>query len=122
MVGITFKHSPVSAFCSFKLLLLLIDVPDLKPDVFFRQWSRRVGNNVFEAIQTLVELLLLFINYAKTEVDFIGLLERGLHTHHLREGFFGVFQRPVTIVKNAYSIPQLGFLGIRQMVEGLLIG
>lgn len=34
-------------------------------------------------VQTLVELLLLFVDYAKTEVDLVGLLEVWLHTHDL---------------------------------------
>jgi hypothetical protein len=54
--------------------------------------------------------LLLLVNYTQTEVDLIGLFEIWLHSHHLGEGFFGMFQRPVAIVKDADAIPQFRFL------------
>ena len=56
-------------------------------------------------IQTLVELLLLLINYAKAEVNLVGLLERRFHTHDLGKGLFGMLQRPVAIVEDSNTIP-----------------
>ena len=61
-------------------------------------------------VQTLVELLLLFVYYAETEVDLVCLLEVGLHTHDLRERLLGMFERPIAVVQDAYAIPELGFL------------
>jgi hypothetical protein len=44
-------------------------------------------NTVYEPVntyvQTLVEFLLLLVNYAKTEVDLVGLLKVRLHAHDL---------------------------------------
>jgi hypothetical protein len=61
-------------------------------------------------LQTLIELLLLLVDYAQSEVDLIGLLEIRRHSHDLREGFFGVVKRTITIIKDADPVPQLGFL------------
>lgn len=43
-------------------------------------------------LKTLLEFLLLFVNYAQSEVDLIGLLKVRLHSHYLRKGFFGVLE------------------------------
>ena len=50
MIGVTLKHATVCALGGFKLLLLLVDVTDLEPNVFFGERARRVGNNVLEAL------------------------------------------------------------------------
>ena len=92
-----------------------MDVADLKPYVLFCQWPRRIRHNVFEALgsrlavivagktdesylQALVVLLLLFIDYPKTEIYLIRLLKVGLHTHHLGEGFLGMLKRSIAII------------------------
>jgi hypothetical protein len=89
-------------------------------------------------IQTLVELLLLFVNYAEAEINLVGLFEVRLHAHDLREGLFGMLERTITIVENTNAIPKFGllrsiskswtrqmfsrtYLWIRQMVQGLLV-
>ena len=41
-------------------------------------------------IQTGIVLLLLLVDYAKAEVDLVGLLKVWRHSHNLREGLFGV--------------------------------
>ena len=64
-------------------------------------------NSYFER---LAILLLLLIDYAKPEVYFVGLVEVRLHLHDLGEGLFGVVQRAVAVIQNAYAIPQSGFL------------
>lgn len=61
-------------------------------------------------IQALVELLLLFINYAKAEVYFVGFFKTGLHPHNLRKGFFGMLKGAIAIVKDSNAIPKLGLL------------
>lgn len=43
-------------------------------------------------LETLLELLLLFVDYAETEVDLIGFLKVWLHTHDLRKCFFGMLK------------------------------
>ena len=65
-------------------------------------------------LKTLLVLLLLFVDYAKPEVDLVGLLKVRRHLHHLREGLLGVFQRSVAIIQNAYSIPKLRFLSCNE--------
>ena len=49
-------------------------------------------------IQTLIELLLLFVYYAETKVDLIRLFKGWLHSHDLREGLFGMLERSVPVV------------------------
>lgn len=61
-------------------------------------------------IQTLVELLLLLIDYAEAEVDLVGLLKVGLHAHDLRKGLFGVLKRAISIIQDSNAIPELWFL------------
>jgi len=112
MVRVTFEYPTVSTFGGFEFFLLFVHVTDLKPDVLFRQRTRRVGYDVFEAVQALVELLLLLVDYAKAEVDFVGFFEARLHAHDLREGFFGVLKRPIAVVEDTNAVPELWFLGI----------
>jgi hypothetical protein len=58
--------------------------------------SRQREANTY--VQALVELLLLFINYAQTEINFVGLLEVWLHAHDLRKRLLGVFERSIAII------------------------
>lgn len=67
-------------------------------------------------LQTLVELLLLLIDYTQAEVDFIGLLEVGRHSHDLGESFFCVVEGPVTVVEDTNSIPQFRLLQTRSLL------
>jgi hypothetical protein len=110
MIGVALKHATVCALGGFELLLLLVDVTDLEPNILFGKRTGRIGNNVLEAIQTLVELLLLLVYYAEAEVDLVCLLEVGLHSHDLRESLFGVLQRAIAIVQDANAVPQLRLL------------
>lgn len=83
---------------------------DLKPDVFLGQWSRRIGDNVLEALEALVILLLLLVDYTQAKVDFICLVEIGLHLHDLRESLLGMLEGAIAIVEDANAIPEFGFL------------
>lgn len=83
---------------------------NLKVDVLLGQWARRVVHNVLEALQTLAEFLLLFVNNAEAEVNFVGLFKVGSHAHDLRESLFGMVERAIAIVENTDSIPKFGFL------------
>lgn len=88
-----------------------MNMTDLKVDVFFGQRTGRVVDNVLEAFQALVELLLLLVYYSETEVDFIGLFKVRRHAHDLRESLFGVVERSITIIQDTNAVPQFGFLG-----------
>lgn len=111
-----------------------MNVSNLEQDILFAEGRRRRRHDVFEALkrglaravdnndgaknrfafaylETLLISLLLFVDYAEAEVDFVGLLEMGLHRHNLRKGFLGMFEGAVPVVKDADAIPQLGFLG-----------
>lgn len=61
-------------------------------------------------LKTLLEFLLLLVDYSKAKVDFVGLFKVGFHAHNLRKGFFCMFKRTVAVVENTYAVPQLGFL------------
>lgn len=76
----------------------------------------------FTHFETLLKLLLLLVNDTESEVDLVCLLEVGLHAHDLREGFLGVLQRAVAIVQDTNAIPKLRLFGVRQVVQGLLVG
>lgn len=114
---------------------------DLEVYVLLGQGPWRIIHDVFEALQTLIELLLLLVDDAQPEVDFVGFFKVGRHAHDLRKGLFGVIQRSVTIVENPDSIPQPRLLygesvhackswrvvpntnlGVPEMVQGLLVG
>lgn len=61
-------------------------------------------------IQALIELLLLLVDYAETEINLVCFLKTWLHGHDLGEGFFGVLKGSVPIVEYADPVPQLWFL------------
>lgn len=61
-------------------------------------------------LKTLCIFGLLLVNYTKTEVDLIGLVEVRRHAHHLRESFFCMVQRAISIVEDADAIPQFRLL------------
>lgn len=108
--------------------LLFVDVSNLEPDILFAQRSGRVIDNVFEALrvlsecaasntatagtnlQALLELLLLLVDYAETEVNLVGLFKSWVHAHDLGEGFFGVLEGSVAVVKDSDAVPKLGLL------------
>jgi hypothetical protein len=67
-------------------------------------------------VQTLIELLLLFVNYTETEVYFIRLLEVGFHAHDLRKRLLSVLERAIAVIEDTYAVPKLGFLDIISFV------
>ena len=108
-----------------------MNMPNLEPDVFFCQRSRWHGNNISKTLEkvsisvvgcpsfvvgylkTLLVLLLLFVDYAETKVNLVGLLKIRLHPHDLRKGLFRMLQRPITIIQDSDTVPKLWFLIIR---------
>lgn len=97
------------------VFLLLVNMTNLEVDVFLSQWTWRVIDDVFKALQALIELLLLFVYYSKAEVNFIGLFKVWGHAHDLRKGLLGMVKRPIAIIENANAVPQLGLLWNRTM-------
>jgi len=65
---------------------------------------------VLTYVQTLVELLLLLIDYTEAEVDLVCLFEGRLHAHDLREGLFRMLQGSIAVVEYANAIPKFGLL------------
>lgn len=139
VIRIAIEHAHVRAFGGVVIFLLLVDVTDLKPDVFLAERARRVCNDVLEALQARLKLLLLLVYYAESEIDLVGLFKVGFHSHDLGESFFCVFKATVAIIEDTYAVPELGFLeavsmcrsefdnpnaylGSRKMVKSLLIG
>jgi len=122
VVGVPIEHTPVGGLGRLKVFLLLVNVTNLEPDVFLGERTRRVVDDVFEALQTLAELLLLFVDDSETEINLVGLFKFGSHAHDLRESFLGMVEGAIAIIQDADAVPQLRFLGVAQVIEGLLIG
>lgn len=61
-------------------------------------------------LQTLLVLLLLLVNYSKSEVYLVCLFEVRFHSHHLRECFFGMLEGAIAVVENADSVPKFWLL------------
>ena len=80
-----------------------------------------VWNIASAHLKTLGKLLLLLVDDAQPEVNFVGFLKVGLHSHDLGEGLLGMLERPIAIVENTDAVPQLGLLGVRKVVESLLV-
>lgn len=110
VIRIALEHTHVCAFGSVVIFLLLVDVTDLEPNVFLAERSRRVINDVLEAFQARLKLLLLLVYYAESEIDLVGLFKSWFHAHDLGEGFFGVLETAVTVIENTYAVPELWFL------------
>ena len=49
-------------------------------------------------LKTLLILLLLLVNYAQAKINLIGFFKVGLHSHDLRKGLLGVFERSISII------------------------
>ena len=83
------------------ILLLFVDVANLKPNILFGKWSRRNLYNISKTLvqvsrilsrkilkiktyfQALLVFLLLFVDYTKAKVDLIGFFESRFHPHDL---------------------------------------
>lgn len=62
-------------------------------------------------LERLVVLLLLLVNYPKSEVDFMGLVETRVHCHDIGKGFLRMIKRAEAVVQNTYTVPESRFLG-----------
>ena len=56
-------------------MLLLVDVPDLEPDIGMGEGIRRVAEDAVEALETLLVLALLLVDDAQAEEDLVCLVE-----------------------------------------------
>jgi hypothetical protein len=61
-------------------------------------------------LKTLLKFLLLFVNYSKSEINFVGFFEVWLHPHDLRKCLLCVLKRAVSVIEDANAVPQFGFL------------
>ena len=77
---------------------------NLEPNIFLRERCRRVLNNVLEALQTQVVLLLLLVDYAEAEVNLVCLLKIWGHAHNLRESLLCVLVGSITVVQDSDTV------------------
>jgi len=61
-------------------------------------YASRTADRDKTYLQALRELLLLLVDYTKTEVYLVCLFEARIHAHDLRKSFFGVFEGTISIV------------------------
>lgn len=61
-------------------------------------------------LQTLAELLVLLVYYAKPEVDLVRLFEFRVHPHDLGKRLLGVVEGPEPVVEDPNPIPKHGLL------------
>jgi len=73
------------------------------------------SSSIITYVQTLVEFLLLLVDYAEAEINLVGLLKSWLHAHDLRKRLFGMLEGAIAIVKDTNAIPELRFLCIMSM-------
>lgn len=57
------------------VVLLLVHMTDLEPDVGMGERVRRIAKDAVEALQALVVLALLLIDYAETEENLVGFVK-----------------------------------------------
>lgn len=67
-------------------------------------------------LERLRVFVLLLVYYPETEVNFVGLVEIGVHTHHLAERFLCMFETAVPVVEDPDAVPELWLLRVLQMV------
>jgi hypothetical protein len=89
-----------------------MNMTNLKPDVDFGQRLGRIGQNILEAIERQIVLELLLVDDPQSKVNFIGLVEIRVHIHDLRKRFLGILQGSISIVQDAYPVPQFRVLGV----------
>ena len=65
----------------------------------FIRWS------IAAYLQTLLKFLLLLVYDSEAEVDLIGLVKFGLHSHDLRKSLLCVLKRPIAIVQDTNAVP-----------------
>lgn len=61
-------------------------------------------------LEALFILLLLLVNNAQSEKDFVRLVKVLVHAQHAGKGLFGVLERPISVVENADAVPELWVL------------
>lgn len=122
VVGVPIEDTPVGGLGRLKVFLLLVNVTNLEPYIFLGEGTRRVSDDVFEALQTLAELLLLLVDDSQAEINLVGLFKLGSHAHDLRESFLCVVEGAIAVIQDADAVPQLRFLGVAQVIKGLLVG
>lgn len=101
---------------------------NLKPNVLLSERLGRIVDDVSETlsrsafqhppscviqktyVQTGSVFVLLLVDYAETEVNFVCLVKIRRHAHDLGEGLFGMIEGAITVVQDTNAIPQFGLL------------
>ena len=65
-------------------------------------------------LERLVVLLLLLVNYAEAEINFMGLVKVRLHLHDLGEGLLSMLKGAVSVVQDADTVPKSRLLCVEQ--------
>ena len=93
-----------------EFLLLLVHVTDLEPDVDLGEGLWGAMEDVPEALQAGGELVLLLVDDAEAEVDFVGLVEVGSDLDDAGESLLGVLEAAVSVVEDTDAVPELRIL------------
>ena len=121
VVGIHLKNLLVRLLGARPVLLLLKHQTNLEPHVGLGERMRWVGQDVLEALQRARKLALVLVDDSETEVDLVGLVKVRVQVQHTHKRLFGVLQGAVSVVENANAVPQLGHVGVVQVVERPLV-
>ena len=57
------------------VFLLLVDMPDLEPDIGMGKGTRRIAEDTLEAFKRVFILALLLVNDAEAKEDLVGLVK-----------------------------------------------
>jgi hypothetical protein len=112
MTRVGLDNAFISVFGLHVILLLLKDMPNLEPNIRMSEWTWRIAKDVVEAIQRLLELALLFVDYPKTEKNLVLFVKFQIFAHAEDRGecLFGMVEGAISVVENADSIPKLWVL------------
>lgn len=110
------------------VFLLLIDVPNLEPDIGMSEWTRRVAKDTVKTSKGFLIFPLLFIDDTEAEEYFIGLIEilvmgisktrrkigrsqfTFVHAENGRESLLGVVERAIPIIEDTNAVPKFRIL------------
>jgi hypothetical protein len=110
------------------VFLLLIDMPDLEPDISVSKRTGRIAKDAIKACEGFLKFALLFVDDPKSEEYFVGFIkilitqvsktrrEIGrshftfVHAENGRESFLSMVEGTIAIVENAYTVPKFWIL------------
>ena len=65
-------------------------------------------------LKRLVVLLLLLVDYAEAEINFMGLVKVRLHLHDLGEGLLSMLKRAISVVQDTDTVPKSRLLRVER--------